>query len=220
MLRVLRKDLLIELRTRTALTTMLLFALLVLFVFSLALPSGHTEQRVFAPAVLWVTILFASVIGVSHVFGVETEQGCLSALMVAPIDPAALFLGKFTALLAQLLLLEAVAVPVFFLLYGYGLGPGVPALILLLLLGTIGIAAVGTLFSAMTTGLKSREFLLPLLLLPVAMPLLLAAVRATGDLLLGDPLTRVWRWLVVVASFDMVFLAAATALFEFVLGED
>jgi len=217
---VMAKDLRIELRTRAAISTMMLFALLVLFVFSFALPPGHSQQAAFAPSVLWVTILFASVIGMSRVFGVETEQGCLSALMVTPIDPAAIFLGKFGALLVQLLLLEAVAVPVFFLFYGYGWGPGVPLLILLLLLGTIGIAAVGTLFSAMTASLQGREFILPLLLLPLSMPLLLAAVRATGVLLAGDLRVPVWPWFAVVGCFDVTFLAASTMLFEFVLGED
>lgn len=219
LIEVARKDLRIELRSWAVTHTMMLFGLLVLFIFVFALP-GTRPPQAHGPAVLWVTLLFASVIGMTRAFALEEEDGCLEALALAPADPAAIYLGKCAALYVQLLVLDVILLPAFCLLFSFAPGASTGRLAVVVALGTLGLAALGTLLGAMTARLRGREFLLSLLLFPLSAPLLLAAARGTAQVLDGQPLTALGPRLYVLLTFDGVFLVAAAVLFEFVLGGD
>jgi len=225
---VLRKDLRVEARSRGAATTMLVFALLVLFTFALAMPKGATATADRPPGampphaagVLWVAILFAAVIGASRAYAVETAGGGLDGLALSPADPAAVYLGKLLALGFELVLLALVVVPAAFVLFGHAPGSELAPFALFAGLGIVGIAAVACLLGALTAGLAGRDFVLPLLLLPIALPQLVALVRGTDMLLAGLSLADLGDTLVVVAAFDLAHLAASAVLFEFVVGGD
>jgi heme exporter protein B len=213
------KDLTIEYRSRASWPTMLLFALLVMFVFTLAIPPGAPSPPAFAAGVLWLGVLLAAVIGANQLFAHEERGGAGDALRFAPLDPAALYLGKVLALLCALTGLELIILPAWVVLYGVPV-LGFTPFLLLIALATLGIAGLGVVLAAMAHSAPAREFLLPLLLLPLAAPLLANLVLATPRLLAGEPalaLAPVW-WL--VAGYDIAVLAVSAVLYEFLLEGD
>jgi heme exporter protein B len=215
---ILRKDLLIELRTKEAVPAMTLFTLTVyvLFHFGLDRDSLHGEL---ASGVLWVTLLLAAVIGVTRLFAAEREQGGIDALLLAPVDRTALFLAKGAALFLYLLALELVAVPAFaLLLLGPDLLEALPELLAVVLLADLGLAAVGALVSALAAETRVRELIVPILLLPLLVPLLIAAASASEPLLrLGGEPEELGRWLALLAGYDAVFLLISVAVFDYLL---
>lgn len=226
---IVAKDLRLERRARTSLPTMWLFALLVVFLFTLAVPAPPSADQAklyarvatprMAAASFWVGVMLSAVIGASGLYATEEASGGFDGLRLSPIDPAAIYLGKTIALFLLLLAVLVVVVPVWLVFYDLPLR-GVVSFILLAILGVAGIASLGALLSAMAASAPGREFLLPLLLLPMAAPLLMNLMAASPRLLAGEPLAALGpRW-AILGAYDVAVLAAALALFEFVVEGD
>lgn len=213
---VARKDLLIELRSRDVLSSALVFTLLVLLIFNFALDLTGDTVRAVAPGVLWVTFIFAGMLTLGRTFARERERGALQGLLLAPLDPGALFLAKLLVNLILLGAVEVVALPGFIALYNVAFAPR--ALLLVTALGTLGFAAVGTLFAAVAANTRAREALLPLLLFPILVPVIIGAVKATGESITGAAPDGP-PWLGLLVAFDAIFLALCYAVFEYVVEE-
>lgn len=220
---LLAKDVRQELRTREMLTSMAVYALLVLTVYGAALAQVGDGLQVlsFAGGLLWALIVFTSLLGLNRSFSHETESGCLEGILLAPVDRAVVFLAKATANLLFLLVVEVLAVPLFFVLFlsGAELPATTPMIALPLLAGTVGVAGVGTLLSTMAIDTRGRDVLLAILFIPVAFPLIYACVSATTVAFLGveGTLSTFWTSLALAAAYDVVMLAAAWGLYEFLL---
>jgi heme exporter protein B len=215
---ILRKDLLLELRTKEAVPAMTLFTITVYVLFHFGLDRNALDGDL-ASGVLWVTLLLAAVIGVTRLFAAEREQGGIDALLLAPVDRTALFLAKASALFLFLVVVELVAVPAYdLLLLGPGLGGTLPELLVILLLANLGIAAVGALVAALAAETRTRELIVPLLLLPLLLPLLISCAQATEPLMRTDQGPEdLGRWLGLLTLYDVVFVLVSVAVFDFLL---
>jgi heme exporter protein B len=215
---ILRKDLRIELRTKESVPAMALFTVTTFVLFHFGLNRNALDGEL-AAGVLWVTLLLAAVIGVTRLFAAEREQGGIDGLLLAPVDRTALFVAKSAALFLFLVALEVVAVPAFgLLLLGPDLLPALPRLILVLLLADLGLAAVGALTAALAAETRARELIVPLLLLPLLVPLLIAAARASEPLLRSAPSSdELGRWLGLLSLYDVVFILLSIAVFDYLL---
>lgn len=218
LLTVAGKDLRLELRTRERMVTMFTFAILVAIVFGFAL-SPAVEVRLMAGAMIWVTILFAGMLGLGRSFGLEREQDALVGILLAPIDRGALYLGKFVANLALVLstaFIIYLAYAFFFQLQLTGSGLG---LILVTFLACVGFMALGTLFSAVAGGTRQGDMLIPIILLPLLTPVVIFGASATQRLLTNRPLAEVIGNIRVLAAFDLIFLLVCTMVFASVVEE-
>jgi heme exporter protein B len=217
---VVRKDLRVELRTGEAVPAMLLFSVSTFVLFHFALDRASVEGEL-AAGVLWVTLLFAAVLGMGRLFVAEREQGGFDGFLLAPVDRTSLFVAKATVLFAFLVAVELAAVPAFaILLLGPSPWPAVPELLLVLLLADLGIAVIGTLVGALGIQTRARELIVPILALPLMIPLAIAAARATSPLLLEAGAEALpGRWLLVLGLYDLVFGLVAFAVFDFLLEE-
>ena len=215
---ILRKDLLLELRTKESVPAMTLFTITVYVLFHFGLDRNSLDGDL-ASGVLWVTLLLAAVIGVTRLFAAEREQGGIDALLLAPVDRTALFLAKASALFLFLVAVELVAVPTYdLLLLGPGVGGTLPELPLILLLGNLGIAAVGALVAALAAETRARELIVPLLLLPLLVPLLISCAQATEPLLRSEQGPEdLGRWLGLLTLYDVVFVLVSVAVFDYLL---
>ncbi len=211
------KDLRTELRSREQILTLLFFTLLVLVVFNFAFDFSIIDFASLGAGILWVAFIFAGVLALSHSFRIEREQDRIEGILMAPIDPSAFYLGKVAATFLFMSAVEAAMVPVAVLLFNVPLSARIAGAILVLILNTLGVAAVGTLFAAMTTRTRRGELLLPLLLFPAAVPVSLAAVKATSQVLAGRPFERYASWIALSFAYDAIVLAAAVLLFDYVL---
>jgi heme exporter protein B len=210
------KDLRIELRGRYALSSVLPFAATMLVALGLSLGPGRGLLREVAPGLLWMAALFAAVLLVRRSYEAESEDGAMEGLLLAPVDRAAVFLGKAGAVVLQLLVLEAALL----LLVGalFDLSPAGEPLVLAaaLLLGSVGLGALGTLFGALTESPRAREAILPLLVLPLATPVIVAAVKATA-LATGHRGGEAGSWLGLLLAFDVAFVSAGVLVFGYLL---
>ena len=215
---ILRKDLLIELRTKESVPAMVLFSITVDVLFHFGLDRDSLDGEL-ASGVLWVTMLLAAVIGVTRLFADEREQGGIDGLLLAPVDRTSLFVAKASALFLFLTAVELVAVPAFaVLLLGPGLGGAFPELLAILALGNLGVAAVGALVAALAAETRARELIVPLLLLPLLVPLLIACAQATEPLMRQNAGPEdLGRWLSVLTLYDVVFVLLSVAVFDFLL---
>jgi heme exporter protein B len=215
---LLRKELLVELRTLESVPGMSLFAVTTFVVFHFAL-NRNTVEGDLAAGILWVTLLFAAILGVNRLFVADAEEGGFDGFLLAPVDRSALFLAKALALLAYLAVLELVAVPAFaLLLLGPSLGQALPGLLAVLALGDLGVAVIGTLVAALAVRTRARDLLGALLALPLLVPVVIGGARATAPLFslthaTGPP----GRWLLTLGLYDLVFGLIAFALFDFLL---
>jgi len=217
-LAILRKDLRLELRTRESVPAMALFSLTVFVLFHFGLHRDSVEGAM-ASGVLWVTLLLATVLGVNRLFASEREGRALDGILLAPIDRTAVYLAKAAGLFLYLVLLELVAVPAFaILLLGPGLGGAFPELIAIVLLADLGLAGVGALVSGLAAEARARDVVVPLLLLPLLVPVLIAAARATEPFLTSRPGPhQLAKWLGFLGVYDTVFLLLAVAVFDYLL---
>ncbi|HEY6777210.1 MAG TPA: heme exporter protein CcmB [Thermoleophilaceae bacterium] len=215
---ILRKDIRLELRTKESVPAMTLFTLTVYVLFHFGLDRDSLDGEL-ASGVLWVTLLLAAVIGVSRLFAAEREQGGIDGLLLAPVDRTSLFLAKAAALFLFLAAVEVVAVPAFgLLLLGPGLGGALPELLAILALGDLGIAAVGALVAALAAETRARELIVPILLLPLLVPVLIACAQATEPLLRQDQAPEdLGRWLGLLTLYDVVFVLLSVAVFDYLL---
>lgn len=209
------KDLRIELRGRYAAGTILPFAATLLVAFGLSLGPGRSLLEEAAPGLLWLAVLFASVLAFRRSYESEGEDGALEGLVLAPVDKAAVFVGKAAAVAVQLLALEAVVVVLVAALFDLSLGRDAATLVAAFVLGTVGLAAVGSLFGVLTESPRAREAVFPLLVLPLVTPVLVAGVKATA--LAASGAAGAGSWLGLLAAFDAVFVAAGTLVFGYLL---
>ena len=215
---LLAKELRLELRTRELLNATIIFALVVVVLFSFAFDPTVAESRRYGPGLLWIAFLFAGSLMVHPSFAHEQSNDTLDALRMAPISNFAILLGKLLANFLFLCFAEIILVPVFAVLYNVSLAGIVLRLAFVLWLGTLGIVTTGTVFSAVAAHARMRELLLPLLLLPILAPLLIASVEATASLFSEQPaLDR--TWVTFLAGFDIVFLTASWLLCDYLVEE-
>lgn len=217
MLAILVKDITVELRSRETFSAMLVFALLIAVVFSFALELRVDNARQLAPGILWVAIAFSGVLGINRSFLLEREGACIEGLMLSPQDRSVIYVGKVLASVLFMLLAEAFLLPVLAVLFDVPILS--PSLWVILLLGTLGLAVVGTLFAAMTVSTRARDIMLPLLLFPVVVPVIIAATKSTGLILDGRPLAEAFVWMRLMSAFDIVFMVIAVLGFEYVVEE-
>jgi heme exporter protein B len=215
---LLRKELRVELRTLESLPAMTLFTLTTFVLFHFGLNRATVDGDL-AAGILWVTLMFAAILAINRLFVADAEQGGFDGFLLAPVDRTALLLAKALTLLAYLVVLELVAVPAFgLLLLGPPLGPGLGGLTVVLVLADVGIAAIGTLVSALAVRSRTRDLLGPLLALPLLVPVVLGGSRATAPLLaLGHAGAIPMRWLTLLGLYDLVFGLVAYAVFDFLL---
>lgn len=216
---VARKDLAIELRTRSAFLSVVVFALLALVIFFFAWDPTAVASIDLAPGVLWVTFTFAALLGLHRSFGVEAEDRAMDALIAAPIDREAIYLGKALANIVFVAALLLVAIPALILFYNLPVGRTVPALAGVALLAAVGLVAIGTLFSAMTVNTRMAELLLPMLSLPFFVPVVMASAQASTRLIAGRPIAEAMGWIRILVAFDLVFIVACTLAFPHTLEE-
>ena len=214
---IFHKDLLVERRSKEQTNALLFFCLVLLFLFQFALGPDRDRLTAALPGLLWLGFILAGLLGLGRSFLAERENDCWEGLRLTTGDKSAIYLGKLTGNCVLMAAVEIMLVLLFALFYNVDLWTPAAPLALVLALGTLGLAAVGTLFAAMTTQVRARELLFPVLLLPTQVPVLLAAVSATQALLLGQPLADVAHWLKLLAGADCVYMTIGVLTFEFVL---
>tara|TARA_Y100000588_G_scaffold373868_2_gene448227 strand:+ start:831 stop:1514 length:684 start_codon:yes stop_codon:yes gene_type:complete len=216
---IMKKDLRIEYRSKERLSGMVFFAALVLLIFSFALTPGSSAMVNGAGGIFWVTVVFAGFLGLTRSFTQEQHNDCLMGLLLAPADRGAIYLGKTLGNFITMVVLEIFLLPMFAILLNVAVLSPLPSLIPVMLLGTLGFASVGTLFSAMSMNTRLKEAMLPLLTLPVLVPLILASVQSFSALLSGNSLSTVSDWLRTSAAFCGIFFVACLILFDYVVEE-
>ena len=211
------KDALSEMRTKEIVFSMLIFALLVIVIFNFAFNASQATMRLVAPGILWVTFTFAGVLSLNRSYIPEKEEGCLEGLMICPMSHEVIYVGKMLGSLLFMLIMEAIVLPIFAFLFN------LPVLSLqlvtIIVLATVGFVAVGVLFSALAVNTRAREMVLPILFLPIVLPVIISAVKASGLALSGEPWSELSSWLQVIVAFDVIFLVVSFLVFAFVIEE-
>jgi heme exporter protein B len=213
------KDLLLEFRTKQMLNSMVIFSLLVIIIFNYSFSNILFNIKIedLAPGILWIALTFAGMLGLSRSFSSEMEEGCLDGLRLCPVDPSTIYLGKVVSNLVIMFMIEAIIVPLFIVLFNFSDIKGLAGLIVIILFGTIGFILVGTLFSALTVNMRTREILLPVILFPIIIPLIMSAVMATQKVLsTGDLFTAIDEIKLLIV-YDLVFFIVAQLVFEYVI---
>jgi heme exporter protein B len=214
---IVQKDLASEFRSRELLSAMLVFSLLVILIFNFALELDIKTRQSVTAGVLWTTFAFAGTLGLNRSMAIEKDRGCMDGLLLAPVDRSAIYFGKAISNLAFMLIVEAIVLPVYSVLYNVNLFRF--DLIGVILLGSIGYTAVGTLLAAMSVQTRTRDVLLPILLFPVVIPVLLSAVKASGGLLAGAEISEIITPLNILIVYDVIFIAVAFMVFDYVVEE-
>lgn len=219
MLAILWKDLLIELRTKETLASLLLLGLLTLIVLSFAFDPASPLREAAAPGVLWVALIFAGTLGMNRSLLRERDNDCLHGLLLAPLDRGTIYLAKTAANFLFMVAAQIALLPLFVFFFNLPMVTTVVRLTPVLLLALLGFAAVGTLFAAVSLRTRAREVMLPLLMLPLAAPLFIAGIQASTQLMAGQPFASVSHWLRLIGAFDVVFLVVGWLAFEYVVEE-
>jgi heme exporter protein B len=214
---LLTKDIVLELRNRETFTIMLFFAVVILFLFHFSLNPERENTTLLAPGLLWLAFMFTGGLGLGRSFQAEQVNDCVEQLLLVPGDRGNIFLGKLVGNIAFMLAVELLIIPLFALFFQLNLWDSLLPLLVVAVLGTLGFAAIGTLFSALTANLRAREVLFPLLLFPLVVPVIIGTVTATGIVLGGGALGEASGWLKLLGAFDTIFLAVACLTFEFVV---
>jgi len=214
---ILWKDILTEFRTREIIVSVFVFSLLVVVIFSFAFGTGIDITDSVAPGILWVALTFGGVTGLNRIFAVEKENSRLEGLMLCPVDRAVIYWGKLAASFTFMMAVAIVVTPIFLALFNLPLF--LPRLVLIIVLASLGFAAVGMLFSALAANTRARDIMLPILFLPVVVPVIIAAVKATAPVLAGAPWADMLIWLQILVAFDIIYLVIATLVFGFVVEE-
>ena len=211
------KDLRAEFRSRELFSAMLVFSLLIILIFNFALELDIKTRQSVTAGVLWSTFAFAGTLGLNRSMAIEKDRGCLDGLLLAPVDRSAIYFGKVISNLAFMLIVEIIVLPVYSVLYNVNLFQ--PGLLLVILLGSIGYVAVGTLLAAMSVQTRTRDILLPILLFPVVIPVLLAAVKASSGFLTGADFADILLPINLLIAYDIIFIAVAFMVFDNVVEE-
>jgi len=214
---IIQKDLAAEWRSRELFSAMLVFALLVILIFNFAMELDARARASVTSGVLWVTFAFAGTLGLNRSMATEKDRGCLDGLLLAPVDRAVIYFGKAIGNLVFMFIVELIVLPIYSILYNTNLFH--PGLIMVVLLGSIGYVAVGTLLSAMAVQTRTRDILLPILLFPLVIPVLIAAVKASGGFLQGFSFSEVRNWINLLIVYDVIFIAISFMIFDYVVEE-
>jgi heme exporter protein B len=213
-----KKDLYSELKTKQILVTMIIFAGLVILVFSFAFdPANNTTQAVI-PGVIWVIVVFSGILGLNRSFISEQRNDTMQGLLIAPMEAASIYLGKFLANFAMILVVEIVSIPFLFLLFNFKITGSLPYFILVVFIGSFGFISIGTFLAALAANSKSSEMLLPLLLFPITSPILIGVVQATRITLTNiEKLSSALAWIQLVSAYDVIFFVLCFLLIDYVL---
>ena len=211
------KDIISEMRTREIVFSVLVFTLLVIVIFNFAFSTNQETIKLAAPGILWATFTFAGVLSLNRSFIPEKEDGCLEGMMICPMSREVIYIGKMLGNLLFLLIVEIVALPVFAVLFNLSVLS--LQFITITFLSTVGLVTVGTLFSALAVNTKAREMVLPILFLPVVIPIIISAVKASGLVLSGESWSGLSPWLQIIGAFEAVFLVVSFWVFAFVIEE-
>jgi heme exporter protein B len=217
--RIAAKDLRIELRTRDILTAMGLLSLLIVVVASFSFPTAGEHHEQIAAGLLWIAILFAVLLGIGRSLAIEHEHACMDALMVSPVPRESIYLGKVLSNLAFVGAALLLLLPLSIVLLQLEPGRGIVLLLLTVVLATLALVGITTLLSAMAVHTRTREAILPLLVIPVAIPVLIAAVQATRIALSGGAIGTALPWLLLLTAAAALFLLLGLATFRHVLEE-
>ena len=209
------KDILLEAKTRDIVVAVLVFSLLVIVVFNFVIEPIPQLVGLIAPGVLWVAVVFGSVLGMTRSFAIEKENGNLQGLILAPVGRDAIFFGKMLSNFLFIMVVEIAVFPIFSVLYNLPLVS--PGMIIVAVLATLGISTIGTLLSAIAANTRAREVMLPVLFFPVVIPVILASVEATGILIDGAGFAKVTRWISLLVAFDAIFLVVCPFAFHLVV---
>ncbi len=213
------KDLRIEYRSRQAFLTTLFFALLILIIFQFAFDPGSPATREASPGILWVALIFPGMIRLNQSFQMETEEDSLYGIVLSPVDRGVFYLSKFLANWIFLLLVGIISTVAFLLFFGFDPSLRLFWLLLLIVLGLAGFSSLGTILAAMVAGSRSREVLLPILIFPLIIPIILASVYGSRDVLIGQDLVAIEPWLRILVVFDVVYVTIGFVVFDYVVGD-
>jgi len=216
---ILWKDLLSEFRTKEMIFSMLVFSLMVTVIFNFSFPPGSEFIDDALPGILWMTFVFASLLGMNRTFVYEVDKGCLQGLMLAPMSRSAIYISKLLVNFVFIMLVELTMLPFFSIFFHLDLLGIIWPLLLVVACSTLGFAIIGTLFAAITVNTRTREVMLPILHFPVAIPIIIGAVQATAALLQGQGWDAVWGWLRMIIAFDIIFLVVSLLTFEYIIEE-
>ncbi len=213
------KDFVTELKTRELLSAMFIFALLVILIFIFSINLSIVKASEVGPGILWVAFLFAGTIGLNRSFMLEKENGCLMGLMLVPADRTAIYFGKLISNLIFLSVMELFILPLFMIFFDIDLLSHLGPLLVVVFLGTLGFCALGTLLSSLSSNLKTREIMLPILLYPLLIPIIIGAVRMTGQILEGTELFDMMKWIGLTISFDIIYIGVSIMTIDHILEE-
>ena len=213
------KDFVTELKTRELLSAMFIFALLVILIFIFSINLSIVKASEVRPGILWVAFLFAGTIGLNRSFMLEKENGCLMGLMLVPADRTTIYFGKLISNLIFLSIMELFILPLFMIFFNIDLLSHLGPLLVVVFLGTLGFCALGTLLSSLSANLKTREIMLPILLYPLLIPIIIGAVRMTGQILDGTELADMMKWIGLTASFDIIYIGVSIMTIDHILEE-
>ncbi|AEI15782.1 cytochrome c-type biogenesis protein CcmB [Flexistipes sinusarabici DSM 4947] len=216
---IVEKDVLLELKSKEVVVSMLLFSLLVVIVFSFIFEPGAAYKDNLVGGILWMAIIFSGVLGLNKSMLNEITGGNLNALLLAPVDRSAVFFGKVFSNFFFLIIMEIITVPIFMVFYNINIFANSLMSIVVLALGTYGFAVLGTLFSLISVKTKTREIMLPLLLLPLMIPIILAGIQCMNIYILGEDVTESYKWLKLIGAFDVIFTAVIYAIFDYIVEE-
>lgn len=211
------KDIKLELRTRETIPTLLLFSILVTFMFNFTFDPSPQAMTLVGPGIVWVSYLFTGILGLNRSLALENENGTLEALRLAPTGRDAIFMGKLMGSFVLLMTIEIIMLPLFLVLFDLNLFH--LWFLVLAALVTFGLATIGTMFSGMSLNNRVREIVMPLLIIPIALPLTIGAVVATGGIMDGESWSKIDRWIQLIVVFDITFFVLSSFLFEFILEE-
>jgi heme exporter protein B len=211
------KDLASEIRSRENISSMFFFAFIVIMIFSFSFSMDLQAAKEIMPGIIWVAFGFTGIIGLGKSFSAELQNDCLENLQTSPIPKGAVYLGKLIANLVFILIVEVILFPMFVIFFNLDVLDKIHWVLLIFFLGTLGLSAIGTLFSAMTVQVRAREVMLPILLLPMAVPVMIGAVEATRGALSGDPWMLYGHWVELLIVFDLIFTVVCFWAFEWIL---
>ncbi len=213
------KDFIHELRSKEMLISMCVFSFLVIIIFNFAFPPGTGDVDRIIPGILWVAFIFSGLVGMGRSFGVEKDKGSLEGLLLCPVGRGTIYVGKMVGNFIFMSMMEGFTLVIFAVLFNVDLLPILIPLVLIIILGTVGFTVVGTIFSAMSANTRARDVMLSMLVFPIAVPLIIASIKATGKILDGKSLSEIYSWLKILVGFDLTFLLVSYLAFEFVVEE-
>ena len=211
------KDFVTEFKTRELFSAMFIFALLVILIFIFSVNLSIVKASEVGPGILWVAFLFSGTLGLNRSFVLEKENGCLMGLILAPADRTTIYFGKLISNFVFLTAMELFILPLFMVFFNIDLLEHLLPLLLVIFLGTLGFCTLGTLLSSLSSNLKTREIMLPILLYPLLVPIVIGVVRMTGQILAGEPLSGMMNWIGLTASFDIIYIGVSIMTIDHIL---